>query len=70
MVQLALAFLQWQLHESWSTGKPLRSVAEVIRQHRHHHAQAVLIAACEQALAEGRVDSVLERFISSTQAAA
>ena len=70
LVHLALAFLQWQLHQSWATDKPLRSVAEVIRQHRQHHAQAVLIAACEQALAEGQVDSVVERFISSTQAAA
>lgn len=70
LVHLALGFLQWQLHESWATDKPLRSVAEVIRQHRQHHARDVLIAACKQAIADGQLDSVVERFTSSTQAVA
>ena len=70
MVHLTLTFLQWQLHESGQTDSPLRSVAEVIQRHRRHHAREVLIAACEQAIADGHMDSVVERFITSTQVAA
>lgn len=70
VVHLTLTFLQWQLHESGQTDTPLRSVADVIQRHRHHHAREVLIAACEQAIADGHMDSVVERFITSTQVAA
>ena len=42
VVHLVLTFLQWRLYHAQARGQPLRSVADVIRQHRAEHARAVL----------------------------
>ena len=63
VVHLVLTFLQWRLYEAQAQGQPLRSVADVIRQHRAEHARAVLIAACQEAIQMGRIEPVLERFV-------
>ena len=38
---------------------PFTSIAQVIEHHRQHHAQALLIAACEQAIADGNTEGVV-----------
>lgn len=63
VVHLVLTFLQWRLYHAQARGQPLRSVADVMRQHRAEHARAVLIAACQEAIQTGAVEPVLERFI-------
>jgi hypothetical protein len=62
VLHLVLTFLQWRLHEAWEQGQPLRSLADVIHQHRAEHARDMLIAACEEAIQTGDVESVLRRF--------
>ena len=64
LVHLALTFLQWRLYQAQARGQPLRSVADVIRQHRAEHAHSILIAACREALQSGDMEPVLQRFIS------
>lgn len=63
-VCLVFTFLQWRLYEAQRQGQPLCLVADVIRQHRAEHAQAVLIAACQEAIRTGAIEPILERFIA------
>jgi hypothetical protein len=63
VLHLVLTFLQWRLYEAWDQGQSLRSLADVIRQHRTEHARDVLVSACQQAIESGDIESVLQRFI-------
>jgi hypothetical protein len=63
VVHLALVFLQWRAHTSPDVRQ--RSIAALIRQQRADHAREVLVAACEQVLQTGSLQSVLERFIAA-----
>ncbi len=67
LVHFALHFLYYQLRRSKESDLPFASIAQVIEHHRQHHAQALLIAACEQAIADGNTDGVVNRFILPTQ---
>ena len=69
-VHLALHFLYDQLHRSKESDVPFTSIAQAIEHHRQHQAQAVLMAACEQAIADGNTDGVVKRFILPTRIAA
>ena len=64
VLHLVLTFLQWRLHEARKQGQPLRSLADVIRQHRAEHARETLISACQEAIQMGRIEPVLQRFIA------
>ena len=63
VVHLALVFLQWRARAS--PDRPQRSIPALIRQQRADHAQEVLVAACEQVLQTGSLQTVLERFIAA-----
>ena len=63
VLHLVLTFLQWRLYEAWDQGQSLRSLADVIRQHRAEHARDVLVSACQQAIQSGDIESVLRHFI-------
>ncbi len=62
VVRLAWAYVQWRLWLSLQDAQPC-TPAEVIRQHRDQHAADWLRSACEQALATGQVQPVLQRFL-------
>jgi hypothetical protein len=64
VLHLLLTFLQWRLYEAWDHGQPLRSLADVIHQHRAEHARETLISACQQAIQLGSIEPVLQRFIA------
>lgn len=64
VLHLLLTFLQWRLYEAWDHGQPLRSLADVIHQHRAEHAREMLISACQQAIQLGSIEPVLQRFIA------
>lgn len=70
IVHLTLTFLYWQQHHARERGQPMCSIAQVIQRHRQTHAREVLIAACQQAIESGDMEAVVERFITTTQAAA
>lgn len=61
---LALTYLQWRLYERWRQGLPLRTLADVIRQHRAEHARETLVSACEEAIRLGSIEPVVQRFIT------
>ncbi len=63
VLHLVLTFLQWRLYEAWAQGRPLRSLADVIRQHRAEHAREVLVAACQEAIQMGSIEPVLQQFV-------
>jgi len=65
VLHLVLTFLQWRLHEAREQGQPLRSLADVIHQHRAEHAQEVLTSACQEAIQMGSIEPVLQRFIAT-----
>lgn len=65
VLHLVLTFLQWRLHEAQERGQPLRSLADVIHQHRAEHAQEVLTSACQEAIRMGSIEPVLQRFIAT-----
>jgi len=65
VLHLVLTFLQWRLHEAWEQGQPLRSLADVIHQHRAEHAREVLTSACQEAIQMGSIEPVLQRFIAA-----
>jgi len=69
VVWLTLTFLYWRLYQSLDDEVPFRSLAEVIQQHRAEHAQAVLTAACEQAIETGDINVGLNRFLTLSQVA-
>jgi hypothetical protein len=61
LVHLGLAYLQERfLHEP---SRRLKSLADVIQLHRDEHAQDWLRGACEQAIATGDLEAVLNRFL-------
>lgn len=64
VLHLVLTFLQWRLYEAWAKKQPLRSLADVIHQHRAEHAKDVLTSACQEAIQKGSVEPVLQRFIA------
>ena len=61
IVQLALAYAQWRLLHERSA--QLKSVAAVLRQHRDEHTQDWLRGACQEALATGDLDIVLQHLL-------
>ena len=65
VLHLVLTFLQWRLHEAWEQGQPLRSLADVIHQHRAEHAREVLTSACQEAIQMGSIEPILQRFIAA-----
>ncbi len=66
VLHLVLTFLQWRLHEARARGQPLRSLADVIHQHRAEHAREVLTSACQEAIQMGSIEPVLQRFIAES----
>ncbi|KAI9135744.1 hypothetical protein [Acaryochloris sp. CCMEE 5410] len=70
LVHLALHFLYAQLRCSQQRDDPFISIAQVIEHHRQQQAQAVLMAACEQAITDGNTQGVVKRFILPTRIAA
>lgn len=64
IVFVALTYLQWRLNHA-QPHEQLKSVAEVIRRHRHEHACQLLQVACQQVLDLGQLQPVLQRFICS-----
>jgi len=61
IVQLALVYAQWRLLHERSAR--LKSVADVIRVHRDEHTQDWLRGACQEAIATGELDVVLQHFL-------
>lgn len=70
IVHLTLTFLYWQMHQSRETDQLLSSIAQVIQHQRQVHAKEVLLTACQQAINDGNLDTVVKRFITTTQVAA
>ncbi len=60
-VHLALAHAQWRLLHERSA--QLKNVANVIRQHRDEHTRDWLIGACQDAIATGDLNAVLQHFL-------
>jgi Transposase DDE domain len=61
VVHLTWAHVQWRfLHER---SAQIRTPADVIRQHRDEHAIDWLTGACQEAIAIGQVEPVLQRFL-------
>jgi hypothetical protein len=63
VVHLALVFLQWRAHTCPDARQ--RSIPALIRQQRADHAREVLLAACQEVLQTGSLETVLERFIAA-----
>lgn len=61
VVLLSLNYLQWRLIAD--TDGKARNCADVIRQHRDEHTRDWLRAACEEALASGDIEAVLNRYL-------
>ena len=70
LVHLTLTFLYWLRYHMHEPGQPIPSIAQVIEHHRHTHAREVLMAACQQAIDDGCMETVVERFTTTTQVAA
>jgi hypothetical protein len=64
VLHLVLIFLQWRLYEARAQGQPLRSLADVIQQHRAEHAQETLVSACREAIRTGSIETVVQRFVA------
>ena len=62
VVFLALAFLQWRVNHAPATER-LRSVADVVRQHRSEHARTLLETACREAAKLTDYLPVFKRFL-------
>jgi len=60
-VHLALAYLQDRL--MGQSSPRLRSLADVLRQHRDEHARDWLTGACQEAIITGNITAVLNRFL-------
>jgi hypothetical protein len=56
------AFLQWRLNHAPSEER-LRSLADVVRQHRYKHARILLETACQEAAQLTDYRPVLQRFL-------
>lgn len=61
IVLLSLNYLQWRLITA--TDGKARNCADVIRQHRDEHAQDWLRGACQEVLASGDIEAVLQRYL-------
>jgi len=61
VVHLSWAYIQWRLAQASDPG--LQNPADVIRQHRDEHARDWLIGACQEVLASGSMDTMLQRFL-------
>ena len=62
IVFLALVFLQWRLNHA-SSKERLRSLADVVRQHRYEHARTLLETACQEAAKLTDYLPALQRFL-------
>jgi hypothetical protein len=62
VVFLALAFLQWRVNHALAEER-LRSVADVVRQHRSEHARTLLETACQEAAKLTDYLPVFKRFL-------
>jgi len=62
VVFVALTFLQWRLNHAPSEER-LRSLADVVRQHRYKHARILLETACQEAAQLTDYRPVLPRFL-------
>jgi hypothetical protein len=62
VVFLALAFLQWRVNHA-PPKERLRSVADVVRQHRYDHARTLLETACQEAAQLTDYLPVFQRFL-------
>ena len=62
VVFLALAFVQWRVNHAPAEER-LRSVADVVRQHRYEHARTLLEAACQEAAKLTDYLPVFKRFL-------
>lgn len=60
-VHLALAYLQAQWLQE--PGSPRRTVPDVIRYHHDEHARDWLSGACQEAIATGNLEAVLQRYL-------
>jgi hypothetical protein len=61
VVHLAYAYTQWRLIQA--TDRLVRNAADVIRLHRDEHARDWLRGACQEAIAAGNIEVVLQRFL-------
>jgi len=64
VVHLAWAYVQWRL--AHTTDRRVQKPADVIRLHRDEHARDWLIGACQEAIASGDVEAVLQRFLKES----
>jgi hypothetical protein len=62
IVFLALVFLQWRLNHA-SSKERLRSLADVVRQHRYEHARTFVEVICQEAVQLSDYLPVLQRFL-------
>jgi hypothetical protein len=62
IVFLALVFFQWRLHHA-SAKERVRSLADVVRQHRYEHARTFVEAVCQEAMQLTDDLPVLQRFL-------
>ena len=62
VVFVALAFLPWRLNHA-PAGSRLRSLADVVRQHRYEHARTLLETACQEAVRLADYVPVLQRLL-------
>lgn len=61
VVHLALAHAQWRLLHERSAHR--KCLADVLRQHRDEHTRDWLRGACQEAIASGDLNAVLQRFL-------
>jgi hypothetical protein len=61
VVHLSWAHILWRL--AHTSDPRVRNPADVIRQHRDEHTRDWLVGACQQAIASGDIESVLQRFL-------
>jgi hypothetical protein len=61
VVHLSYAYTQWRL--AHTTDRHVRNCADVIRLHRDEHARDWLIGACQEAVATGDIEAVIQRFL-------
>ena len=59
---LALVFLQWRLNHAPAKER-VRSLADVVRQHRYEHARTFVEAVCQEAVQLTDYLPVLQRFL-------
>jgi transposase len=62
IVFLALVFLQWRVNHA-SSKERLRSLADVVRQHRYEHARTFVEVVCQEAVQLTDYLPVLQRFL-------